>query len=75
MTVAPHKCSGVTHVYADCQDCEWSSGARNAMGNAARHANAYGHHVTAEQVISVGFNCTADHAKARTMAPDAAGAA
>lgn len=60
---APHQCSGLTHVFAECQTCGWQSAARNAMGNGARHAQATGHHVTVEQVILVGFNCTHDHGR------------
>lgn len=62
---APHRCSGLLGITAECQTCGWSSEARNAMGNAARHAQATGHFVTVEQTISVAYNCTVDHAAAR----------
>lgn len=35
---------------AECQDCTWISGARNAKGNAARHHDATGHRVWVEEV-------------------------
>ena len=62
---APHRCSGVLEVRAECRTCGWISYARNAMGNAARHSSASGHEVHVEQTISVGFNCTADHPRRR----------
>jgi len=63
---ATHKCSGLLGVLAECRDCGWESAARNAMGNAAQHAARTGHHVSVEQTISVGFNCTVDHAAVRS---------
>lgn len=74
MSVKPHRCSGVIHVMAECLECGWTSYARNAMGNAAQHATRTGHHVTVEQAISVGFNCTVDHAALKGKPPHEAGA-
>lgn len=34
--------------YAKCQDCDWSSYARNAQGNAAKHSDHYEHTVSVE---------------------------
>jgi len=48
--------SGVLGVIAECRTCGWSSEARNALGNARRHATAHGHHVVVEQTISVSYN-------------------
>lgn len=73
MSAAPHRCSGLLGVVAECRDCGWESEARNAMGNAAQHAERTGHHVVVEQAISVGFNCTTDHAALRGKAPHEAG--
>lgn len=33
----------LTTIEAGCHDCEWESMARNAQGNAARHAKAHNH--------------------------------
>lgn len=48
--------TGVTHASAYCQGCDWSSEARNAIGNAAQHAERTGHHVEAEQVTAMDWN-------------------
>jgi len=48
--------SGVLGVLAECHTCGWNSEAKNALGNAKRHANATGHHVVVEQTISVSYN-------------------
>jgi hypothetical protein len=45
--------TGLAHVGAECDGCGWSSTARNAMGNAARHHDATGHTVRVEQVTVV----------------------
>ena len=34
--------------HALCETCGWTSGARNALGNAARHHDATGHTVSVE---------------------------
>lgn len=40
--------SGLLGCRAECRACAWSSTARNAIGNAARHHDASGHAVTVE---------------------------
>jgi hypothetical protein len=48
---------GLLGVQAECYDCPWRSEARNAMGNAARHADAHPDHtVNVEQTIGVTYN-------------------
>ena len=47
--------SGIGHVAAECRNCDWSSTARNAIGNAARHHDATGHTVVAEQLLSISY--------------------
>lgn len=48
---------GLLGIIADCEDCPWRSEARNALGNAARHADAYPDHtVHVEQTIGVTYN-------------------
>ena len=59
--ITGHRCSGVSHVYARCEDCGWETNARNGVGNAARHAYASGHHVTFEQVVTGAYNCNHNH--------------
>lgn len=46
--------SGVVEVSAGCE-CGWSSDAKNALGNAKRHAAAHGHVVTVLQQVSVTY--------------------
>lgn len=48
--------TGIPHAVGECRDCpkEWSS--RNAVGLAAQHADKTGHHVVAEQLISMSWN-------------------
>lgn len=49
--------SGVVHAVAECQECPWTTGYyKNALGNAAQHAQRTGHNVVAEQCISVSYN-------------------
>jgi post-segregation antitoxin (ccd killing protein) len=48
--------TGVLSVLAMCRDCPWQSEARNALGNAARHADAHGHMVVTEQSTVVIYN-------------------
>lgn len=50
------KHTGVLGVHAHCATCGWESEARNAVGNAAQHAQRTGHTVYAEQVISIVWN-------------------
>lgn len=33
---------------ADCDECDWSTEGKNAMGNAAQHADKEGHKVSGE---------------------------
>lgn len=47
--------TGVTAAHAECQECNWRTDRRNAIGNAARHHDATGHYVEVEQVISVAY--------------------
>lgn len=54
MTVTKH--TGLLGVIAECHMCGWSSEARNAMGNAAQHAERTGHEVSVEQTIGVTYN-------------------
>jgi hypothetical protein len=49
--------TGVLGTIAQCDDCGWYSEARNALGNAARHADANpDHQVNVEQTIGVTYN-------------------
>lgn len=48
--------TGMLGVDARCRDCGWASEARNALGNAARHADATGHMVVVEQATVVIYN-------------------
>lgn len=48
--------TGLLGVDALCRDCPWASEARNALGNAARHADATGHMVVVEQATVVVYN-------------------
>lgn len=48
--------SGVLGVVAECRDCDWESEAKNALGNAAQHADRTGHTVHVEQMIGVTYN-------------------
>jgi hypothetical protein len=50
------KRSGLLAVLAHCVTCGWESEARNAAGNAARHAAATGHHVQVEQTVVTIYN-------------------
>lgn len=52
--------SGIIHAEAECQDCGWGTGYRNALGNAAQHAQRTGHTVVADQCISVEYNPKGD---------------
>lgn len=49
------KRSGLLGAYSRCIDCGWETEARNAVGNAAQHAERYGHEVISEQTISVSW--------------------
>lgn len=49
------KWSGVAEQTACCADCDWASGAKNALPNAKRHAEAHGHTVVCLQQISVTY--------------------
>lgn len=46
--------SGVAEVVAGCE-CGWASAARNALGNAKRHATATGHVVCVLQQLSITY--------------------
>jgi hypothetical protein len=48
--------TGLLGVQAECYDCPWKTFERNGLGNAARHADATGHHVTVEQTTVIIYN-------------------
>jgi hypothetical protein len=49
--------TGVSHAMAHCMTCDWTSSSyKNALGTAAIHARASGHHVRAEQMVDVEYN-------------------
>lgn len=48
---------------ASCQDCEWSSSFKNALGNAAQHHDRTGHKVTIEIEGSVTYVNDKEHAR------------
>lgn len=49
--------TGILGCEARCEDCEWETSARNALGNAARHADAHPDHtVHAEQTLGITYN-------------------
>lgn len=55
--------TGIMGVQAWCEgrDCGWSSEARNALGNAARHADAHpDHEVHVEQTLGITYNRRSD---------------
>jgi hypothetical protein len=57
-----HTYSGISDGHAECEDCDWrSSSYKNALATAARHADAYGHTVSAEQVVNVTYANDAEH--------------
>lgn len=54
MAVETDTWRGIAEIVAGCE-CGWSSRAKNAMGNAARHARATGHVVNVLQQLSVTY--------------------
>ena len=48
--------TGIVSTLADCRDCDWVSEAKNALGNAAQHADKHGHEVNVEIVRVVTYN-------------------
>ena len=52
---------------AECQDCEWQSYARNALGNAAQHHDRTGHNVNIEVQGNVSY-CNDDEHERRLKA-------
>lgn len=47
---------GIVHVQADCDDCEFSQGSRNAFGLAVQHARKTGHTVAVEEGRAYVYN-------------------
>lgn len=47
--------SGLIAVRAECQGCPWSSEARNAVGNAAKHHDATGHTVNVDVTRAITY--------------------
>lgn len=47
--------TGVVNVEAECRDCTWTAGRKNAMPLAKQHAARYGHAVGVEQTIAVTY--------------------
>lgn len=53
--------TGILGCTAECLDCGWTSEAKNALGNAARHADAHPDHtVQVEQTLGVTYNRKSD---------------
>lgn len=48
--------TGILGIVAECRDCGWVSEAKNATGNAARHADATGHEVHVVQTVGITYN-------------------
>jgi hypothetical protein len=49
--------TGISACFAECEDCGWSLEAKNALGNAAIHADKNPTHtVHVEQVLGVTYN-------------------
>ena len=48
--------AGISHALAECHTCGKVWDSRNAVGVAAQHPERYGHHVVAEQVITMSWN-------------------
>jgi hypothetical protein len=49
--------TGILGAQAECVDCGWTTFANNALGNAARHADAHPDHtVHVEQTLGVTYN-------------------
>lgn len=61
-----HTFTGISHAQANCYDCGWQTFSyKNALANAARHHDAYGHTVHVEQVLSVTYTSDANYGPAR----------
>ena len=55
---------GVVHGIATCKDCGWYTDSyKNAQANAARHAEAHGHHVEGEVAYAYSYTGTAKKSK------------
>lgn len=53
--------TGILGCEARCEDCDWETEAKNALANAARHADAHPTHtVHAEQMLGVTYNRKTD---------------
>lgn len=53
--------TGILGCLAECEDCGWSLEAKNALANAARHADAHPDHtVHVEQILGVTYNRKTD---------------
>ena len=48
--------TGVSAAMAECHTCGKVWQTRNAVGVGAQHAKRHGHHVVAEQVVSMSWN-------------------
>lgn len=49
--------TGILGCHAWCEDCPWAQESSNALGSAARHADAHpDHEVQVEQVLGVTYN-------------------
>jgi len=47
----------VIHAFVKCEDCDWETGSyKNAQAIAKIHAKKYGHKVSGELGISIGYN-------------------
>lgn len=46
----------VIHAFVECEDCDWeTSSYKNAQAIAKIHATKYGHNVTGELGIAIGY--------------------
>ena len=54
--MAPAHRTGFAVAMAECHTCGKVWQTRNAVGVGAQHAKRYGHHVVAEQVVSMSWN-------------------
>lgn len=57
MTRRRNTFTGILGCHAECEDCPWKQEATNALGSAARHADAHPDHtVHVEQTLGVTYN-------------------
>lgn len=47
--------SGLLAVFAECENCGWTTHARNGLGLSAQHHDRTGHVVSVEQTIHVRY--------------------